>query len=296
MNVVVAPRSDSVERPRAAQVGRWRGHSRHHHTRTAGQALVELAIVLPVFLLLVLAALDLGRIFFAQITVANSAREGAYEAAYGGTYSAGGACSTSNTVMCAVLNEAQGSLTIAPTDVEWQCTGSGGCVSGAYGDAVTVKVTGHFDLITPILGVFFGGTNITFSSEASADVVDTTSARLGIPTPEPSPVPTESPEPTEVVPTPEPTLPTCSPPVAGFTYVQQNRNRPVEFTSTSAPTTGDCQITFWRWEYGDGDTDAGAVPTVTHDYGCRGCTFPVTLTVTNPNGPVSVTVIVTTRS
>ena len=128
--------------------------------RTRGQALVELAIVLPVFLVLVLAAIDLGRIFFARITVANSAREGAYEAAYGGSYVANSACGPSNSVMCAVLNESQSSLTVAPADVEWNCSGAGGCASGAYGDVVTVKVTGHFELLTPILAVFFGGTPI----------------------------------------------------------------------------------------------------------------------------------------
>ena len=51
----------------------------HHHSR--GQALVELAIILPVMLLLAVAAIDLGRLFYAQITVENAAREGALTAA-----------------------------------------------------------------------------------------------------------------------------------------------------------------------------------------------------------------------
>jgi len=70
----------------------------------------------------------------------------------------------------------------------------------------------------------------------------------------------------------------------------------VAFVSTSTPTTGTCAITFWRWEYGDGVTDAGNFPTASHDYNCQGCTYSVILTVTNPFGSVSVTGTVTTKS
>ena len=42
---------------------------------------MELAIILPVMLLLAVAAIDLGRLFYAQITVENAAREGALTAA-----------------------------------------------------------------------------------------------------------------------------------------------------------------------------------------------------------------------
>ena len=272
--------------------------------RTRGQALVELAIVLPVFLVLVLAAIDLGRIFFARITVANSAREGAYEAAYGGSYVANSACGPSNSVMCAVLNESQSSLTVAPADVEWNCSGAGGCASGAYGDVVTVKVTGHFELLTPILAVFFGGTDIAFSSTASADIIQTpftglsaSSAPTAAPTPTVLPTVTPFPTPSGIVEaSPTPSAPTCSPPVADFTFSQARKQDPVVFTSTSTPTSGSCQILFWRWEFGDNTTSAGNPPTISHDYGnqARGDTFTVTLTVTNAYGPVSISKSVTT--
>jgi hypothetical protein len=42
-----------------------------------GQELAEFAIILPVLFLLLFAALDLGRLFFASISIANAAREGA---------------------------------------------------------------------------------------------------------------------------------------------------------------------------------------------------------------------------
>jgi hypothetical protein len=42
-----------------------------------GQALVELAIALPLLVLIMIGVLDLGRAFFGVITITNAAREGA---------------------------------------------------------------------------------------------------------------------------------------------------------------------------------------------------------------------------
>ena len=46
------------------------------NTNSKGQGLVELALVLPILLLIVFGVLDLGRIFFATIGLTNAAREG----------------------------------------------------------------------------------------------------------------------------------------------------------------------------------------------------------------------------
>lgn len=42
-----------------------------------GQALVELALLIPLMLVIAVGVLDLGRLFHASITIANAAREGA---------------------------------------------------------------------------------------------------------------------------------------------------------------------------------------------------------------------------
>ena len=282
--------------------------ARRDRARSRGQSLVELALVLPVLLLLVLAAVDLGRIFFARIAVTNAAREGAYEASYRGTFVANSGCSATNSVMCAILNEAQSSLTIAPSDVSWSCSNAGGCAPGGYGDRVTITVTGHFELLTPILSAFFGGSNVTFSSSASAAVINTaissaanpTAAPTVTPSPTPSPIPTPSqittipPGPTM---SPTPSAPTCNLPGVDFGWTQLNKNKPVVFTSTSSPTTGSCAITFWRWEYGtpDNTTDAGTLPTVSHTFALQNRDYLVTLTVTNPRGTSSITKTVRTQ-
>jgi len=43
-----------------------------------GQSLVEFALVLPLLLLLVIGAIEFGRLFFIKIALTNAAREGAY--------------------------------------------------------------------------------------------------------------------------------------------------------------------------------------------------------------------------
>ena len=66
---------------------------RHLRTRSRGQSLVEFALILPLFLIFVAACLDLGRVFYANISLTNAAREGAMQAAAkDGTFVQNGAC------------------------------------------------------------------------------------------------------------------------------------------------------------------------------------------------------------
>lgn len=46
--------------------------------KSRGQAFVEMALILPLLLLLVVGAIELGRVYFAKIVITNAAREGAY--------------------------------------------------------------------------------------------------------------------------------------------------------------------------------------------------------------------------
>ena len=50
-----------------------------------GQALVEMALVLPIFLLLLFGVMEMGRVGYAYITVSNAARAGVRTATVGGT-------------------------------------------------------------------------------------------------------------------------------------------------------------------------------------------------------------------
>ena len=103
---------------------------------------MELALIVPVLFLLLLGAVDLGRIFYALITITNSAREAAMLASQMPTsYQAGVACSMTNQVMCAATREPQNSIvTIAPADVVLTCSPS---CNSSYGTSVTVTITGR---------------------------------------------------------------------------------------------------------------------------------------------------------
>ena len=56
--------------------------SRYTIDRRSGQSAIEFALILPVLLLLILGAIDLGRMFYTKIVLTNAAREGANYLAY----------------------------------------------------------------------------------------------------------------------------------------------------------------------------------------------------------------------
>ena len=262
-----------------------RRRARSHRTRSRGQSLVEFTLLLPVFLLLFAATLDLGRIYMAQISVTNAAREGAMQASRTPTaFVPDQPCPTSSPdsdlVMCRTLLEAEGSMvSVQPADVQLTCNPAT-CATG-LGNTATVTVTGHFQLLTPLLSAFFGGNqNVTFMSSSTAQV-ETLPTPAATSTPTPTPTPTPSPTPTPV--------PTCTLPSAGFTVSGPNLNKQlkgqaplaVTFTDTSTSPAA-CPISGWAWTFGDGQSATGQGP-VNHTYQLNG-TYQAYLTVTNSAG------------
>ena len=56
--------------------------------REHGQSLVELALIAPVFIILMLGVIDYGRVYFAYVSVTNGARNGAHYASASATAAA----------------------------------------------------------------------------------------------------------------------------------------------------------------------------------------------------------------
>lgn len=120
----------------------------HHRTRAVpraerdrGAAAVELALVLPVLLLVVFGCIDFGRMLNAQIALTQAAREGARWAALGQSNVAGR------------VNNAAGGLTPISTTVT-------ACPANAtLGQNATVTATYTFSYITPIgaISTLIGG-------------------------------------------------------------------------------------------------------------------------------------------
>jgi PKD repeat protein len=219
--------------------------------RSRGQSLVEFALILPIMMVLLAAVLDLGRVFYATITLNNAAREGAFQAAQTPeSFQAGQPCNPgTNLVVCRVQLESKGSaVTVADSAITRTCSVSG-CPEQA-GSTVTVGVTGQFQLITPLLSVIFGGQTIPMSASATAQL--------------------------EYLPTPN--TATLPPGPVAVIAVTSTSDLTVTFDASGSSGTPSG----WQWAFGDGDTSTEG-PSVTHTYPAPG-TYDVSLTVVNLAG------------
>lgn len=125
-----------------------------------GQAMVEFALVLPIFLLVVFAIVDFGMGFHAWITVSNASREGARIGVVG---------ADAATIEARVRDTASSlnhdeDLTVVVQNATDQ--------GGDSGESLSVTVDYDYHLITPlssIMGIVSGGSigpTIQFHSEA----------------------------------------------------------------------------------------------------------------------------------
>ena len=153
-----------------------------------GQAIVEFALVIPLFVLLLFGLIDLGRYVYLNNTLSQAAREGArlasVQAAWTGLSGAsctiplpdlspapGSPCPIDNAdlrsrVAQAVNRNAVGLGLIQSGQITISCASTNdGCASGnGTGKPVTVKVAFTFSVLTPIVGQF---TNIPLSASST---------------------------------------------------------------------------------------------------------------------------------
>jgi PKD repeat protein len=268
---------------------------RHIRTRTRGQSLVELALILPVFMLFFAAILDLGRIAAGQVAVQNAAREGAFAAAQTpGDFNSSTGCPAdgkTNTIYCRIKLESKNGVVIAPTDVSVSCSPAS-CTTG-IGHTVQVVVSGHFRLLTPLMGAFFGGNqNVTFTASSVQNIATYPAPPAGLPAsaaPSASASASSSASPSNSLP------PTCQLPSAGFTMTvsgSSSHHPPQTVTVVDTSSSINCGIDSWIWDWGDGTTSSGQVPG-SHTYVATNSNpsstgypdyFTVKLTVTNAAG------------
>jgi Flp pilus assembly protein TadG len=124
--------------------------------RDRGAAAVEMALVLPILLLLVFGIIDFGRMLHTQIQLSEAAREGARAATIQNTSAAATAR------VAAVLGTTPVTVTVdgAPTP----------CRNAAPGSDARVKVDHTFTFVTPfavLAGVFGGSGSSTVSMTAT---------------------------------------------------------------------------------------------------------------------------------
>ncbi len=160
--------------------------------RRRGQTLVEFALVLPIFLLLVFAVIDGGRYIFLSSALSNAAREGArlgsVEAWWKGSSDA--SCGTAGGPVCpanttALINHitAAANRQMAPfgsvDNVYIRCDAAGNapptgnwttktCTGNSPGGTISVRVNYTWDAITPLVANIMG--SITTSGSATVSI------------------------------------------------------------------------------------------------------------------------------
>lgn len=158
-------------------------------SRARGQSLVEFALVLPIILVLLSAAADLGRLFYAFVSIENAAKEGAFYGALNPRCDVAKAgCVDPNTVDWRVRNELTGVTISAPVS---QCLDAVTSApkpvnSCGEGDTYRVEVRHTFRLITPILGQILGD-QLLLGAGASSLVINAAIDPTATPEPTASP-------------------------------------------------------------------------------------------------------------
>ena len=148
--------------------------ARSRRNKRRGQALVEFALVIPIFLLLLIALFDVGRAVFAYNTLTNAAREGARLAIV-------------NQDKASVLARAKGQTAIVElndpsADVHYYQVAADGspdlanaCPSGgapsvanpvAVGCLAVVSFEATYRPLTPIISNILFGSGVTFKAQS----------------------------------------------------------------------------------------------------------------------------------
>lgn len=107
-----------------------------------GQSMVEMALVLPVLMLLLFGILEFGRVFHEYLVVTAAAREGARTAAIG----------SDNTVVENAVKEAASSIDRGSLDIVVTPANE---TDRVHGQPLTVVVSNPIEIITPLISAFF---------------------------------------------------------------------------------------------------------------------------------------------
>jgi len=143
-----------------------------------GTSLVEFALILPVFLMLILGIIDFGRYFFVQHTVQFATREGTRLGLVGKTISdpLGHSMSREASIVKTIQDNASAAvdplklkINIFPVKgdysdpVGWETL----LIPGDPGQYMRVRTRYTFEFLTPLIGSFFPGGVIGIKAEAT---------------------------------------------------------------------------------------------------------------------------------
>ena len=230
---------------------------RHARGRSRGQSLVEFALIIPALLLLLMFAIDFGRVYLGWVNLQNMTRVAANFAANNATkFTSPIDPAVQARYRELVANDAKAINCKTPSPIPDPVYASGTSI----GDLVKVRIDCRFTVLTPIIGAVLGG-EVLVSAETSFPV------KSGI---------------VGSVPGGGGAAPVAAP-IADFVGSPSSGYVPlaVDFSDMSANGPSS-----WVWSFGDGATSFIQSPS--HTYTTSG-TYTISLTVSNTGGADSVT-------
>jgi len=133
-----------------------------------GQTVVEFALVVLLFFLLVFGVIDFGRLFFVQMSIQNAVQQAGRFAITGNHLPDPNNPGQNLSRVASIVKTAQDAAVGATiTNVQVSSIQGGAGSAGGPGDTVTVTVTTSLALITPLVAQFFPGGTYTFDSSVS---------------------------------------------------------------------------------------------------------------------------------
>jgi Flp pilus assembly protein TadG len=132
------------------------------HREARGQSVVEFAMVVPLFFLLLFGVIDIGRVFFVQMTLQNAVRQAGRFAVTGNHLTQGTNVLSRVQSIVKVAQEAAAGLVLDPPSIfiNGQSSTNATATAGGPGTAVTISLTTHLQVITPFVARFFGSGGI----------------------------------------------------------------------------------------------------------------------------------------
>ncbi len=134
-----------------------------------GQALVEFALAIPIFLLLMVALFDLGRAVFAYNTLTNAAREGARLAIVNQDIPTIVEHAKNETAIVE-LNDPSVSVAFYQTNPDGTADTTDPCSPAAVGCLAVVSFEATYQPITPIISNILFGDGVTFTAKSVLSV------------------------------------------------------------------------------------------------------------------------------
>lgn len=132
--------------------------------RPRGQALVEFALAIPIFVLLIFGLIDLGRLVYVNNAVAQAAREGARFGSVQGRSATAG-------TRTGVAGHTAGMLTAVPQPaVAVACERDGAAAATCRtNDVLTVTVSSPVGMLTPVIGQLVGTVNVSSTAKVTVN-------------------------------------------------------------------------------------------------------------------------------